>query len=302
MAERRTNATNQLEYLLIRSLFFVVKLFPFAVSSWLVGKLGVLAFLMLKSRRALTLENIREARDRGFLPVDTDICRIAVRTWENLCRSGFEFVYYYSSPHREIRETVDVEGEENLRRVLARKKGAIMVMAHIGNWELLGIRLCLDGFHLSPVVQTQANLILDKFINDCRRSAGMKTIPKISFLRPIVRAFNRNEIVPLLIDQNAGTPGVPLMVFGREARIPRGAAEFALKTGTPVVFAYILRESAAKHRLVISEELQLSRTGDYQRDLRDNTARFIGMVQAVVSRHPEQWLWMHKLWPTDIEV
>jgi KDO2-lipid IV(A) lauroyltransferase len=302
MGEERTDATNRLEYILFRSIFFAVKLFPLAASSWLGRKLGALAFRILKSRRELTVENLREARDRGFLPGDTDIYRVAARTWENLCLMGIEFVYYYSCPNRRIREAVRVEGEENLKRVLERNKGAILVMAHIGNWELLGASLCAAGFGLSPVVQTQANSLLDKFINDRRRSIGMKTIPKMSFLRPIVQAFKRNEVVPLLIDQNAGKPGVPLEVFGRVARIPRGAAEFALKTGTPVVFAYILRESAGKHRLVISEEIQLSRTGDYQQDLRDNTARFIGMVQSVVSQHPDQWLWMHKLWPTDIKV
>jgi KDO2-lipid IV(A) lauroyltransferase len=302
MKEARTDITNRLEYILFRCVFFMVKLFPLAMSSWLGRKLGALAFRMLKSRRELTVENLREARDRGFLPADTDIYRIAARTWENLCLLGIEFVYYYSCPDRKICEAVSLEGEENLKRVLEQKKGAIMVMAHIGNWELMGIRLCSAGFGLSPVVQTQANSILDEFIDARRRSVGMRTIPKMSFLRPIVQAFKRNEVVPLLIDQNAGRPGVPLKVFGREARIARGAAEFALKTGTPVVFAYILRESTAKHRLVISEEIQLSRTGDYQRDLRDNTAAFIGMVQSVVSKHPEQWLWMHKLWPTNIEV
>jgi KDO2-lipid IV(A) lauroyltransferase len=302
MEEQRSNTMNRLEYILFRGIFFTVKLFSLAASSWLGRKLGALAFRILKSRRKLTVENLREARDRGFLPADTDIYRVAVRTWENLCLLGIEFVYYYSCSNRKICEAVSVEGEENLKRVLERKQGAIMVMAHIGNWELLGIRLCNAGFGLSPVVQTQANSILDEFIDVRRRSIGMKTIPKMSFLRPIVQAFKRNEVVPLLIDQNAGKTGVSLKVFGREARIPRGAAEFALKTGTPVVFAYILREATGKHRLVISEEIQLSRTGDYQQDLRDNTAAFIGMVQSVVSKHPEQWLWMHKLWPTDIEV
>jgi KDO2-lipid IV(A) lauroyltransferase len=302
MEEQRTNTTNKLEYLLFRSVFLAVRLFPFAISSWLGRKLGALAFLVLKSRRELTVENIREARDRGFLPGDTDVFRVASRTWENLCQLGVEFVYYYSCSKRKICDTVSVDGEENLKRVLERKKGAIMVMAHIGNWELLGMRLCAAGFSLSPVVQTQANSILDKFIDERRCSIGMKTIPKMSFLRPIVQAFSRNEVVPLLIDQNAGKPGVRLAVFGREARIPRGAAEFALKTGTPVVFAYILRESHRKHRLVISEEIQLTRTEDYQQDLRDNTALFIGMVQAIICKHPEQWLWMHKLWPTKIKV
>lgn len=290
------------EYVLVQIFLFIVRICPFRVSSWIGRGLGALAFRLLKSRRELTIENIREARERGFLKVDADDYKVAEMVWKNLGMNGSEFFYYYSLPAHKIRQMITVEGEENLKRILAKGRGAIMVMGHIGNWELIALPLSRAGYKLCPIVKTQTNSLMNKVIDDYRTSVGMRTIPKTGFLRPIIEAFNRNEIVPFLMDQNAGNTGVPLEVFGRVAPIPRGPAEFALKNNRPVFFTYIIREGFRKHRIVISEEIELSRSGDYEVDLRENTARFIGMIQTVIAQYPDQWLWMHKLWPTEIRL
>lgn len=292
----------KLEYFLLRGFLGMVKLCPFSISSRVGRTMGVLAFHLLKPRRELTIQNIREARLRGFLPKDTDDYQLAKATWRHLGMVGSEFFYYYHLSPQQIRERITVEGEENLRRVLEKGRGAIMALGHIGNWELIGLVLSYAGFKLCPIYQVQANSLTNQIIDEYRTSIGMRTIPKLSFLRPIVEAFNRNEIVPILMDQNAGDQGVPLDVFGRPALMPRGPGEFALKNNRPVVFVHIMREGWHKHRLIISEEIDLIRTGNYKEDLQTNTAQFVKLIEAAVAQHPEQWLWMHKLWQTDLKV
>jgi Kdo2-lipid IVA lauroyltransferase/acyltransferase len=302
MVKYRSELYKKFEYMLVRGLFFIVKISPFKLSGWLGKKLGALSFKIIKSRRNLTIENIREARERGFIPLNVDDYDTAQKVWEHLCIMAVEFAYYYSRSHKRIRKDVALEGTENLKQILERNQGVILVTTHVGNWELMGMALALAGFEVNSIVQAQSNTMWDQYINDCRLSMGMKVIRKKGFLRPIVNAFKRNEIVSFFIDQNAGRNGILLDVFGREARVPRGAAEFALKLDIPVVFAYIIREAAHRHRLVISEEIQLKRSGDYPTDLRENTALFMGLVQTVICRYPEQWLWMHKFWKTAIKV
>jgi Kdo2-lipid IVA lauroyltransferase/acyltransferase len=301
MGKTREHRSEKVEFLLIKCLFFIAKSIPLLISSWLGRGLGALAFRLLKSRRNLTIENIREARERGHLPQNTNDLQLARRTWENLCLLGIEFAYYHSSPEA-IRRAVSLEGAENLKRALEKKKGVVLLTSHIGNWELMGMAFAVNGFNPNSIIQVQANGKMNEYINECRQKIGIKLIRKKGFLRPIIEALNRNEIVAFFTDQNAHGSGIPLQVFGREARIPRGAAEFALRLDKPVVFAYMIRETPLKHRLIISEEIQLTRTGDYEKDLQQNTAHFMELIQAAVSRCPEQWLWMHKLWNTRIKV
>jgi Kdo2-lipid IVA lauroyltransferase/acyltransferase len=299
---KKQKFTNWLQYLFFKDFFFLVRITPAAWGRWVGKKLGLLAFKIMKSRQILTVENIRAAREYGRLRIDCNDYNLAKQAWGNLGIVGSESLYYYARTPKQIKKVVTLEGAENLQKVLAKQKGVIMVMAHIGNWELLGIYLSMTGYQLSPIVQTQSNALLDKILQEKRHAVGMKTIPKMSFLRPIIQAFNRNEIVPFLIDQDAGTGGVYVDFFGREASIPRGPAEFAIKTGTPVVFAYIVRENSNLHRLIISEEIPIKNTGNYKQDLLDNTAMFSSFIEKVVSQYPNQWLWMHKLWPSEIKV
>ncbi len=293
---KRSRMLNIVEYTLFRLLLFVVKIFPIAFSCFIGRKLGRLAFLILKKRRKLTISNIRVAQENGFLNTETDERQLAKRVWENIGMIGSEFLYYYERKPQVFRKAVRFEGAENLERILAQHKGAILVSGHLGNWELLGVSLAYWGFKVNPIVKFQANGLVDKVIQDNRRSLGMGLIDKKGFMRPIIEAFKRNEIVSFLIDQSTQKNGVLVKFFGKEASIPRGAAEFALKTNTPVFTARCLREKPGHYRVVISEELNLVRTGDHQRDVEENTAMFIRLIEDVIREHPEQWLWMHKLW------
>lgn len=293
---KRSRLLNVVEYVLFRMLLMAVRVCPIAFSCFIGRQLGKLAFLILKKRRELTIANIRTAQENGFFKAEIDPDQLAKRVWEHLGMIGSEFLYYYERKPEVLKKAVQFEGAENLREILAQHKGAILVSGHLGNWELLGISLILWGFKINPIVKFQSNGLVDRIIQENRRSMGMGLIDKKGFLRPILEAFKRNEIVSFLMDQATSKNGVAVDFFGKETSLPRGAAEFALKTGAPVFTASCLREKPGHYRVVVSEAINLIRTGDHERDVEANTAMFIRMVEDVIRDHPEQWLWMHKLW------
>ncbi|TCL64788.1 KDO2-lipid IV(A) lauroyltransferase [Hydrogenispora ethanolica] len=302
MPKKNRDLKNWLEFFALQAFLWFTRIMPFSWSCWVGKQLGKMAYQVLTSRRQLTIENIREAQGQGFL-TGINVNELACKVWENIGQVGSEFFYFYSRGFDALRKRVTISGEANLRQVLAQRKGAILIVAHLGNWELLGLALSALGYPLTPLVKTQTNPLVDRVIQAKRQSAGIKVVPRERFLRQIVLALRNNEIVPFLIDQSqAGQRGVRVQVFGRTASLPPGAAEFALKTGAPVIFAYLVREEGNRYRVVISEEIELSKTGDYAEDLVANTAYYIGMVQEVVTHYPEQWLWMHKLWESRIRV
>lgn len=293
---KRSKLLNLIEYALFRLLLFAVRIFPIAFSCFIGRQLGKLAFFILKKRRELTISNIRVARENGFFETETDEHQLAKKVWEHLGMVGSEFLYYYERKPEVFKKAVRFEGEKNLKRILAQNKGAILVSGHLGNWELLGVSLIYWGFKVNPIVKFQSNGLVDKVIQDNRRSLGMGLIDKKGFLRPILVALKRNEIVSFLMDQSTSKNGVSVKFFGKETSLPRGAAEFALKTGAPVFSARCLREKPGRYQVVLSEEIKLIRTGDHERDVAENTAMFIRLIEDMIREHPEQWLWMHKLY------
>ena len=87
--------------------------------------------------------------------------------------------------------------------------------------------------------------------------------------------------------------------FGIPACTTTGIARMALHTGAAVVPGYILWDTAiGKYRLRFDAALELVRTGNTENDVKENTARFTKVIEEIVRKNPEQWVWVHKRWKT----
>ena len=127
----------------------------------------------------------------------------------------------------------------------------------------------------------------------------MDLIDKRAALRPVLRALGRGAMVGILLDQNAARrEGVFVPFFGRPASTSKSIAVLALRTGTPIVPAFIRREDAGTHRVVVGPPLPLSPSGDVEAAIVALTARCTEAIEAAIRTTPEQWLWMHDRWRT----
>src|SRR5580698_1441893 len=71
-----------------------------------------------------------------------------------------------------------------------------------------------------------------------------------------------------------------------------GLARVALHTGAAVVPGYAYwDETIGKYRLRFEPPVELIRTGDTERDVFENTQRFTKVIEEIIRRHPDQWVW-----------
>src|SRR5262249_34457980 len=106
--------------------------------------------------------------------------------------------------------------------------------------------------------------------------------------------------VGILADQNT-MPGEGVFVdfFGKPACTTTGIARFALHTGAAVVPGYAIWDpNLEKYRLQFEPAVELIRTGEDERDILVNTQRFTRIIEDVIRRYPEQWVWIHGRWNT----
>jgi KDO2-lipid IV(A) lauroyltransferase len=76
-------------------------------------------------------------------------------------------------------------------------------------------------------------------------------------------------------------------------------ARVAVRTGAAVVPGFLLwEESEQKYVLRFLSEVALVETGDSEADAVENTARLTAVLEDVIRRYPDQWLWMHRRWKT----
>jgi KDO2-lipid IV(A) lauroyltransferase len=259
-------------------------------------RLGDLALLSLGSRRRATLNNIGLAFPE-LAPAARR--RLARRAWQHLGMTLVELARLLDRPLGATLDELTIDGLEHIRGVMAEHGRALMLTAHLGNWEYLTAAHKLMGYPLAVVVRPLDSPVLDEMAATLRRKIGAELIDKRGALRAVLEALRRGRMVGVLLDQNATRKeGVFVPFFGRPASTSRSLALLALRTGTPIVPIFIRRVGIGRHRVVIEPPLAMPSSNDHDRAIVELTARCTETIEAAVRRTPEQWLWSHDRWRT----
>ena len=142
------------------------------------------------------------------------------------------------------------------------------------------------------------NKRLDAMVNHYRGLSGNKPIFKNESARAMLRVLKDAGTVGILADQNTMTEeGVFVDFFGVPACSTTGIARVALHTDAAVVPGYAFwDENLRKYRLRFEPPVDLIRTGNLEADILENTKRFTKIIEDIVTKHPEQWVWIHARW------
>ncbi len=257
--------------------------------------LGELAYWLVPGRRRVALANLALA----FGPTLPPAARRAVaRTnFRHLGVTVMECCRLFFGPPGAMLRRVRLEGVEHAKAALAEGRGAIYLGAHFGNWELLGAAHALTGLpSLNVVVRPLDNPFLDVLVAAGRARAQLRLIPKRAAVKGVQATLARGECVGIMLDQHAGQHGAFVPFFGQLASTSRSLAVLALKTGAPVVPAFIHRLPDGDHVVTLEPAVPLVRTGALDRDVEVNTARFTEVIERQVRAHPGQWFWVHRRW------
>jgi Kdo2-lipid IVA lauroyltransferase/acyltransferase len=210
-----------------------------------------------------------------------------------------EFSQFPKYTRENIERIVQVDGFENFDASRRRGKGVLFLTGHMSAWELAPFAQALYGHPLSFLVRPIANRRVDQLINSYRCRSGNQPIEKNKSARSILKVLREGGTVGVLSDHNTSAEGVFVDFFGLPAATTSGLARVALRTDAAVVPGFLSWDPRLrKYRLRFDPAVPLTRTGEEEADVIENTARFTRVVEDYVRAHPDQWLWVHKRWKT----
>ena len=268
---------------------------PLGLAYWLGARLGDVLYLVLAERRRITLANLALA----FAPDKTaaERRRLARTTFRHLGQHLVDFSHLSQLSPCTFATVCHVEGLEHIEALLQRRMGLLILSAHFGSWELapaVALRLTTP---LHVIVRPLDNPALQRLAEAYRQHCGYRAIPRRAALRECLKVLRRGEIVAVLMDQSGlRRESVQVEFFGTTAYTSIGPALLALRTGCPVVSAFLIRVGQGRHRLVFSQEIPVRRTGNVQHDIIENTREFTRIIESYVRRYPEHWFWLHRRW------
>ncbi len=260
--------------------------------------LGRFWFFFDKRHRDITINNLRKAYQSEKNHAETEI--LAKKVFTSFSQTIFEICWAMSQKIEDIDVFIDRSDISFMKEALSKKKGALILTGHLGNWELMPYVVFLEGIKSHAVYRPLDFKPMDRFVINMRSRLGSNLIPAKDALRKIITALRKNEIVGLLIDQNSDPRnGVVIDFFERPAFASKGLAIIARQTGAPVIPAFLVREDG-RFKFLSGPEIPFVRTGDPRKDIEINTQRYNIAIEKAVRRYPDQWFWVHRRWKTKV--
>ncbi|MFH1228609.1 MAG: lysophospholipid acyltransferase family protein [Planctomycetota bacterium] len=283
--------------LFLRLLSAVLQRLPLSLSMLLGEWLGIFAYFAVPSRRRTALNNLRLSL--GNEKSQAELNRIAWEMAKNIGKNTIEFFRLPMITPKNIDNYVEFKGLENLQEALKLNRGAFMLTAHFGNWELALAAMVVKGYSMSLVTKYLKNEMLNQFWLESRRKLGINVFYREGSLKEIIRALKANGLMGFVLDQNTKREeGVFVNFFGRPACTIPSLAVLSQRLETPVVPTFIIRKPNGRHCLTFGKHLMFSQTSGSQDPIVYNTQVYTDVIERYIRQYPEQWIWMHKRWKT----
>jgi KDO2-lipid IV(A) lauroyltransferase len=224
--------------------------------------------------------------------------KVSKRVFQNLGITILEICQMICFSRDDILKKVKIRGEEHLLNAMQNNKGAILITAHLGNWEIVPLFWPLYfKTPLTVVAKKIQKKIINRWIHGLRTRFGSKVIYKDVALPEMTRTLRNGKILAILIDQGIKSSlGVKIKFFNKFVTATPSASLLAMRCNSPALPGFCTRNVDGTFTINLEPPLLLKRTGDLSVDLRTNTQIMTDAVEKMVRKYPEQWFWVHKRW------
>lgn len=261
-----------------------------------IGRVGgIVVFHLARKRRATALANLDLAYGDSLTTLEKKA--IARSSFINLVTTGLEFCY---SPaiRCPISDLVHIVNPEVFFQAYREGKGIIVLVPHMGNWEVCGRWYGEQGIVQHAIVRRQKQAWVNRIVSRIRKANLIIEIDKKSALRKVVAALRNGDMVSMLIDQHAQKEAVSVDFFGKPAMTHASAARLAIRTGCKVIVCSGFRYPDGSFGGIFSDPIETIQTGDREQDILVNTQRYVKAIEVHVRKNPQDWMWMHRRWRT----
>jgi Kdo2-lipid IVA lauroyltransferase/acyltransferase len=212
----------------------------------------------------------------------------------------FELIRVGTLSDEQILASIEIEGDERVRQAHAKGHGVLLFTGHFGYWEMGAFALAMHVQPIAVMARPLDNPYLHDMLERIRTRSGNSVIYRQGAIRKVLQALAANRGVAILIDQHLHTPdAVNVDFFSRPAATTNALAALALRTGAPVIPAFILPLPKGRYRVIFEHAVEPPAT-DSPDAVREFTQRCTDVLEMYIRRHPDLWLWMHRRWRANV--
>ena len=195
-----------------------------------------------------------------------------------------------------IISTTQVIRENLLRDPIQSKQGCIVALPHAGNWDHAAAYFCSTGITLTAVVEKlKPEAIFKKFLA-YRESIGIEAISHKEKTIPILtERLQAGKLIALVADRDMSRNGIEVNFFGKTSKMPSGPAILAIKTGAPLITAYV-RYTSGGIEIIFDETLKPTNSGSEEEQIKIITQSMADNFAKRIKENPVDWHMLQRIW------
>ncbi|MCU7496716.1 MAG: lysophospholipid acyltransferase family protein [Ignavibacteria bacterium] len=285
---------NGFEYFLFTSLVRVFSLIGIKRARHAAHILAFLFYYVIPIRKSTVISNLKLAFPEKSAE---EIKRLSYRTYYSFAVTIVEIMCIPYQKLETLKSLVKCPDLELIRKKYEENKGAILLTAHFGNWELAAISVAAQlGITMYVAAKPQRNSLVGDWLNMMREKFGNKVVMLGMSFRNIFKELKNRHIIGLVGDQRGEPDGPRVNFMGVSSAVYPGTAVLAIRTGAPVIVCIVPRQPdfsyTAHVDIIETSELE----GTEEEKILEINQRYSSILEKYIRMYPEQWLWMHKRW------
>ena len=269
----------------------MIALLPLSFLQLIASFVSLILSSFNSSMKRVTSINLKIAYPELSAEDHADLVKKSI---QSQCLTYVEFIKCWGmSPEYSLSLLKDVQGEHFFTDVLANQKGVIVVVPHLGSWELLNAWL---NVYAAPVIMYKPNKVkgANRYVLEAREKFNATLVPTDETgIRAIFKHLKQGGLTVILPDHvPKPSGGIFSNFYGQHALSSTLVSKLASKTQCNVIGLSCIRDTHnSQHFSVICHPLS---EDILSKDLQLSVDTLNAKIKKMIDIAPEQYIWSYK--------
>ena len=181
------------------------------------------------------------------------------------------------------------------------QKGLVLLMAHVGNWQVVMTTLKELNKTVYLLMRLEDNEALQNSLSLSSEQKHIKIISPEGYLGGVLEIMNvlkEGHVVAMMGDREYGFNAIGVTFLGNKARFPYSAFTIAAAAECPVITLFSTKMSDYEYSVDVARVMHPSfeKGRDRHGQLKDWVQEFAISLQEYINKHPYQCFLFHDVW------
>ncbi len=278
-------------YYILYPFLFLLSLLPFRVLYIISDFLYFVIYTLAGYRKKVVYQNLKNSFPEKS---DAEIDTIAKKFYRFFCDLILETIKTLTINERSLRKHISFDDTSLFEKYAAQNQSVIIVMGHLGNWELGGARFAIEPHHrLYVIYHPLSNKYFNNLIVHMRTRLGNRLYAMSEVLRGMVRDRGELTATAFIADQTPQPNGAYWTTFlNQDTPVFTGTEKIAQKFKYPVIYLSIKRQKRGQYVMECELLVEKPENTSENQISEMHTQR----LEKDIIENPEIWLWTHRRW------